>query len=76
VKLILATILMASAISATAQPTAPQCTPDQVSQLEFTLGVTMQAKAVAEARVRQLETELAVVKKELEAVKPKPKESK
>lgn len=72
--LTLGSMLEMTILNAIAQQPA-QCSPDQVSQLEFSLGATLQAKASAEARVRQLETELASVKKELDGVKnPKPKE--
>lgn len=68
-------ILCLAGAQVIAQVQPAQCSPDQVSNLEFNLGATLQAKASAEARVRQLETELAGVKKELEVVKnPKPKE--
>lgn len=67
------TAIVSFAVSAQQQV---QCSPDQVSNLEFSLGSTLQAKAAAESKVRQLETELASTKKELDALKNPPKKEK
>lgn len=65
-RLVSALTLTSVCFAVSAQQPSQQCTPDQMSQMEVSVGTLLAQKAQAEMKVRQLEQTVADLSKKLE----------